>query len=99
MKRETKEKLGLCAVFSALVLSVAFIVLAIRKRSITGAMLALATATAGTVGAGFLLGTLFAPDPEGEGIAKCAACAATEDTELFAADELTEASRRLGGNF
>lgn len=97
MKKETKEVLGLSAVFSALVLSVAFIVLAIRKRSIAGALLALVTATAGTVGAGLALGELFALDPDGEQVGARAACDANEDAELFGADELAEAHRHLRG--
>ena len=99
MKKETKEALGLSAVFSALVLSVAFIMLAIRKRSITGALLALVAATAGTVGAGLVLGELFALDPDGERVGERAACDASEDAELFGADELTQAHRHLRGIF
>ena len=97
IKKETKEILGLSAVFSALVLSVAFIVLAIRKRSIMGALLALVAATAGAVGAGLAIGELFALDPDGEQIGERAACDANEDAELFEADELAEVHRRLKG--
>ena len=95
MKKQTKEVLGLSAVFSALVLSVAFIVLTIRKRSITGALLALASAITGAVGAGLTFGELFALDPDGVQVGEHAVCDENKDIELFEADELVEAHRHL----
>lgn len=68
MKQETRQALGLSAVLSALVLTVTFIVLAVRRRSITEALLALAAAAGSTVGAALLLDAVVAPDPDGEDV-------------------------------
>ena len=85
MKKETKEILGLSAVFSALVLTVTFIVLAIRRRSVTEALLALAAATGSAVGAALLLDAAVAPDPDGEGVVM-----PSEDEKTADASELFE---------
>ena len=95
MKRETRAALGLSAVFSALVLSVAFIVLAIRKRSIIGALLAVLSAMAGAAGTGAFLAALFAPDPDGEQALAPLQDVGAEEAELFAAEELAGARRYL----
>ena len=94
MRRETKHALGLSAVFSALVLTFTFIVLAIRKRSITSALLALAAATGSAVGAALLLDAAVAPDTDGENVV-----VSTEDgeeaSELFEGEALEAASRAV----
>ena len=96
MRRETKHLLGLSAVFSALVLSISFIVLAIRKRSITSALLALATATGGAVGAALLLDAAVTPDSDGENVVMPTAGDEGEEApELFEGEALEAASRAL----
>ncbi len=94
MNKETKQLLGLSAFASALVLSFAFLVLAVRKKSIVGAILAVASAAGSAVSLGAMLTELFAPDTEGEHVS--AACDATEDeTELFDAEEAEAAACRV----
>ncbi len=92
MRKETKQTVGLSAVFSALVLTITFIVIAIRKRSITSALLALATAAGGAVGATLLLDAAVAPDPDGENVVHSPE---QDDTELFEGEELEAASRAV----
>lgn len=101
MNKETKQLLGLSAVLSAFVLSFAFIVLAVRKKSILGAILAVSAAAGSAAGTGAMLNALFAPDTEGESVS-ATVDAADDETELFDADEAVEAAHLmrhvLGGN-
>ena len=90
MNKETKQLLGLSAVISAFLISFAFIVLAVRKKSILGAVLAISAAAGSAVGTGALLGALFAPDTEGESVPST--MDADDETELFDADEAVEAA-------
>ena len=89
MKRENREMLGIAGFFSALILSFALVVLAIRKRSVTGAVCALIAAAGSSASIGVLLTRLFAPDTEGEHVV--ATVADASDDELFSADEVDEA--------
>ena len=89
MKRENREMLGIAGFFSALILSFALVVLAIRKRSVTGAIFALIAAAGSSASIGVLLTRLFAPDTEGEHVV--AAATDASDDELFAADEVDDA--------
>ena len=90
MNKETKQLLGLSAVLSAFVVSFAFIVLAVRKKSILGAILAVSAAAGSAVGTGALLSALFAPDTEGESVPD--SMDADDETELFDADEAAKAA-------
>ncbi len=91
VNKETKQLLGLSAVLPAFLLSFAFIVLAIRKKSILGAIFAVAAAAGSAASAGAMLTALFAPDTEGERV--CETTEAVDDeTELFTAEEATEAA-------
>lgn len=83
LNKEQKTTLGLAAVFSAMALAITFLVLAVRKRSITGALLALATATGGAVGATLLLDAAVAPDPDGENVVMPDEDADADQIELF----------------
>ena len=89
MKREDKEMLGIAGFFSELVLSFALVVLAIRKRSVAGAVCALIATAGSSASIGVLLTRLFAPDTEGERVV--ATTEAVCDAELFAADEVDDA--------
>ena len=94
LKKEEKQAIGLAAVFSAMALAITFLVLAVRKRSITGALLALTTATGSAVGATLLLDAAVAPDPDGENVV--VPDGENEgDTELFEQDELEAAEQCL----
>ena len=95
MKKEQKQALGLAAVFSAIALAITFLVLAVRKRSITGALLALASATGGAVGATLLLDSAVAPDPDGENVVMPEENAAQGEEELFSEDEADLAAQSL----
>ena len=95
MKKEQKQALGLAAVFSAIALAITFLVLAVRKRSITGALLALASATGGAVGATLLLDSAVAPDPDGENVVMPEENAAECEEELFSEDEADLAAQSL----
>ena len=95
MKKEQKQALGLAAVFSAIALAITFLVLAVRKRSITGALLALASATGGAVGATLLLDSAVAPDPDGENVVMPGEASEDQDVELFDEDEATVAAQSL----
>ncbi len=90
MNKENKRLLGLSALLSAFVLSFAFIVLAVRKKSIAGAILAVLAAAGSAAGTGAMLNALFAPDTEGEHVPD--AVDADDETELFDADEAKEAA-------
>ena len=89
MKRENREMLGIAGFFSALIVSFALVVLAIRKRSVTGAVFALIAAVGSSASIGVLLTRLFAPDTEGEHVV--ATAANSSDAELFSADEVDDA--------
>ena len=93
MKRENKEMLGIVGFFSALVLSFALVVVAIRKRSVMGAVCALIAAAGSSASMGVLLTRLFAPDTEGEHVVATAANAS--DAELFSADEVDDAMGQM----
>ena len=95
MKKEQKQALGLSAVLSAIALAVTFLILAVRKRSITGALLALATATGGAVGATLLLDAAVAPDPDGESVVLPGEDAEEDQAELFDESEALEAARSI----
>ena len=96
LKKEEKQAIGLAAVFSALALAITFLVLAVRKRSITGALLALTTATGSAVGATLLLDAAVAPDPDGEDVFM-PDDKDEGDVELFEEDELEAAEHCLEG--
>ena len=83
------------AVLSAIALAVTFLILAVRKRSITGALLALATATGGAVGATLLLDAAVAPDPDGESVVLPGEDAEEDQAELFDESEALEAARSI----
>lgn len=93
MKRENREMLGIAGFFSALVLSFALVVLAIRKRSVAGAICALIAAAGSSASIGVLLTRLFAPDTEGEHVVATAVNAS--DAELFSADEVDDAMSHM----
>ena len=93
LKKEEKQTIGLAAVFSAMALAITFLVLAVRRRSITGALLALATATGSTVGATLLLDAAVAPDPDGEYVVMPDESEGDGEAELFEEAEL-EAARQ-----
>ena len=95
MKKEQKQAVGLAAVFSAIALAITFLVLAVRKRSITGALLALASATGGAVGATLLLDSMVAPDPDGENVLMPEESCQGSEEELFEEDEAEEAARSM----
>ena len=100
MKRENKEMLGIAGFFSALILSFSLVVLAIRKRSVVGAVCALIAAVGSSASIGVLLTRLFAPDTEGSCVS---AEAEATDVELFSPDEVDAAMVRMryvqGGEF
>ena len=95
MKKEQKQALGLAAVFSALALMITFLVIAVRKRSITAALLALTSATGGAVGATLLLDSAVEPDSEGENVVMQGEIPEGEEVELFDEAEAAEAARSL----
>ena len=95
MKKEQKQALGLAAVFSALALMITFLVIAVRKRSITAALLALTSATGGAVGATLLLDSAVEPDPDGENVVMPEDETADSEEELFDGDEAQDAARAI----
>lgn len=92
MKRENKLMLGIGGFFGALILSFALVVLAIRKRSVAGALCAFAAAAGSSASIGVLLTELFAPDTEGEHVVTRAR---GSDEELFDVDEVEDAIARV----
>jgi len=93
LKKEEKQAIGLAAVFSAMALAITFLVLAVRRRSIMGALLALTTATGSAVGATLLLDAAVAPDPDGEYVVMPDEGEDEDEAELFDEAEL-EAARQ-----
>lgn len=92
MKRENKLLLGIGGFLGALILSFAFVVLAIRKKSVLGALCAFAAAAGSSASIGVLLTELFAPDTDGE---RVTIRTEKSDEELFSADEVADAIGRV----
>ncbi|MBQ9802025.1 MAG: hypothetical protein IJW51_03015 [Clostridia bacterium] len=90
--KQLKQAAGLCGIFAALVTAISLIGLAIRKKSLSQAILALVAAMGAAAGTGLLLADVFAPDTEGERLVQeTAAC----DEELFDAEMAQVADRRM----
>lgn len=92
MKRENKLMLGIGGFLGALVLSCALVVLAVRKRSVPGALCAFAAAAGSSASIGVLLTELFAPDTEGERVVERAE---KSSEEIFSPDEVDEVLDRV----
>lgn len=99
--KQLKRAAGLCGIFAALVTAITLIGLAIRKKSLSEAILALMAAMGAAAGTGLLLTELFAPDTEGDHVVSTVVepeC----DAELFDAEtaEMAELRMRhvLGGS-
>ncbi|MBE6604566.1 MAG: hypothetical protein E7639_02530 [Ruminococcaceae bacterium] len=90
--KKAERGVGLAALVVAFVLAVYFVAVAIRRRSIVSALLAVAAAMSGLGVTCVLLSELVAPDSDGTK----AVCRRAEDTdELFEGEEAVVAARRI----
>lgn len=95
LKQTTKRAIGISAVFSAVMLSFTFIVLAIRKKSILEALIAVLAMVGATAGSLLVIDDLFGPDQDATLRAVNAVAPEAVEEELFDGEEIEEAELHM----